>query len=251
MNFLIPREDGTFTKIPKNRDTGAIFGAMLERIIRMSKGDTEAFNNFGETLRTNFIPPNPFSSNIASPVITNLPSNKDFAGRNIEPLYMQDRNKRDRYNDKTSNIAKSVAPIAEKLGLSPMQVDYLIRSYTGIIGQVGLPATTEDADWGKVIGGGFKADPLYNNQSVQDFYENKDKLKLDAGSKNFNEGIASKIVTPEERLRNVFDKGSSKISAITKKINVTKNPEEIKLLRKQIIDISKINNDRLKNIKKK
>lgn len=244
-NYLFPRGDGTFTKIPKTRENGVVFGSLIERIARLARGEEDSFKGFDQTVKNNFLPP---LDTIFKPV-SNLASNKDFAGRSIEPLYMQDREKRDRYNDKTSGIAKALAPLAEKINLSPMQVDYLIRSYMGVVAQFGLPATTEDAEVGKVLLGGFKADPLYNNQSVQDFYENKEKVRLKAGSKSFNDKIEASVVTKEDNLKNSFDKVSKEISDITKKINKTSNPDEIKKLRKQMIDKAAEVNKKLPKLK--
>ncbi len=62
--------------------------------------------------------------------------------------------------------------------MSPKQIDYLIKSYTGIIGQIIQPATTKGQNPVKnVIGKAFTADSLYNNEIQNNFYESVDKAK--------------------------------------------------------------------------
>jgi hypothetical protein len=240
--YLIPTGD-TFLKIPKSRELGVIFGSLTERIMRTLEGEKQPFKGFVNTVGTNFAPANPVSDNILAPLIINLPRNKDFANRTIVPQSMQDRSPANQYDEQTSEIAKG---LGKMLNMSPKQIDYLIKSYTGIIGQVLQPATTKiNYENNNLLGKitkpfttQFTADPLYSNSSVTDFYENYDKLKQKAADKNFEENVPSEIVTREEELRNKFSKYSKEISDLYKEIRQAEaegNTSRIRSLRLQII----------------
>jgi hypothetical protein len=218
--FLIPDGKGEFYKIPKSRELGVLFGSLFQRALRAADGDKEGFKGFGTTVATSFAPANPIEDNILAPATLNLAANKDFAGRPIVPLGML-MNKRSRYlqyDETTSEIAKKIGELAAKAtggqGWSPKQIDYLIKSYTGVIGQFGLPLTTKGADAIKPLKTAFKSDPLYSNQYVQNFYDNLDKLQTQASDKNIIEKIDSKKVTDVEVLKNKFLKTSKEMSML-------------------------------------
>lgn len=251
--FLIPKDDGTFTKIPKSRELGVLFGSLFQRLARASKGDKEAFKGYGNTVATNFSPTNPVENNIFSPLIYNIPTNKDFAGRAIVPLGMQmdQRSKYLQYDEKTTEIAKAIGKFAADStggeGLSPKQIDYIIKSYTGVIGQIGIPAATLNGDPSKVISSQFTADPIYSNQIIQDFYDNYKNVQQKSTDKNILDNIPSKIITPEEKIKGKFRKSVDEISELNKQIrDAISDDTKIRELRKQIIDIAKEANDMVK-----
>lgn len=261
--FLIPNGD-TFIKIPKSREYGVLFSDLLERVLRKTRGQENSFKDFGNTVATNFSPANPLDSNIFSPAL-GLKSNKDFANRDIVPRGMleDNRSKYLQYDEKTSeltkwfaekvyNMQKNIKP-EHKIDLSPKQMDYLIKSYTGVIGQLGLPATTKTTMTGttgqkllKPITTQFIADPLYSNQNLTDFYDNYDKIKTLAADKNITENIPSKTQTTEEKYKSEFTKASKTISDLNKQIKEAEGKndlEEVKKLRAKIIETAlKANN---------
>lgn len=254
--FLIPKSDGTFIKIPKSRELGVLFGALFERIFRAAEGDKNAFKGYSESLVSNFAPANPLENSFFSPATYNIATNKDFASRAIVPQNMvQDkRSHKLQYDEKTSELAKW---IGDKTNLSPKQIDYLIKSYTGVIGQIGLPALTKSTynkdgnilqNVAKPITSQFTADPIYSNQTVTDFYDNYDKLQRVAADKNISENIPSKALTREETVKNRFGKVADQISKLNKQImNAQGDEVTIKSIRQQIIDIAKSANDLLNN----
>lgn len=248
--FVINKGDGTFWKIPKSRELGVLFGSLEQRIARAVKGDQGAFKGFGGTVATNFAPSNPIENNIASPVIWNLPRNKDFANRTIVPQGMQDRSPKFQYDEKTSEIAKKIGSLTN---LSPKQVDYLIKSYTGVIGQLGLPLATKSNSGnniqqtiGNTLKTQFTSDPAYSNEILNNFYDNWDKLKQVAADKNFTQNIPSKVVTPEEHKAGLFTKASAQMSALRKKsalIQAKNIPQadknaQLRNIQLQILDIA-------------
>lgn len=245
--YLIPNGD-TFIKIPKSRELGVLFGALTERILRSYSGDTKAFAGFKETLGTNFSPSNPIENNILSPLAYNIPKNQDFAGRAIVPENMKDRSPKLQYDEATSEISKA---IGEMSNISPKQIDYLIKSYTGVIGQLLLPATTEKNKKSLIspITSQFVADPLYNNNEITDFYNNYEELKRKAADRNFTGNLPSKLLTKEEALRNKFAAAQKAMSEITKQIKKAeqeKDTEKVRQLRRKIIDIASKTNKLIK-----
>lgn len=255
-NYLIPQGNGQFIKIPKSRETGVLFGALFERIARTVEGQKEPFKGFGTTVATNFAPQNPFENNIFAPATWNLATNKDFANRTIVPQSMQDRSPRYQYDEKTSEISKA---IGDKFNLSPKQIDYLIKSYTGVVGQFVLPATTKSTygDTGvnltKPLFSPFTADALYNNEILNNFYSNLDKLTAKATDRNFLENIPSKAVTPEEAIKNRFLKASKQITDLNKRIKQLETSvapdkqKQIREVKQQILDIASVMNASLRN----
>lgn len=251
--FLIPNGD-TFIKIPKSRELGVLFGSLAERVLRAKNGEQNAFKGFGNTVATNFAPSNPIENNLISPLAYNIPSNKDFAGRTIVPQSMIQDNRSPylQYDEKTSEIGKK---IGELTGLSPKQVDYVIRSYTGVLGQMGLPAATKSNYTGdnnlldvisKPVTTQFVSDPNYSNQALTDFYDNYNKVQRKATDNNIINNIPSKTLTSDEVMKSKFTKASQQISDINKRIAKTNDPETIKILRQQIIDIANNYNKMLK-----
>jgi len=251
--FLIPISDGKFIKVPKSRELGVIFGSLFERIARQIDGDKNAYKGFGNTVATNFSPSNPIENNIFSPIY-NLRSNKDFANRNIVPINMLNdgRSPRYQYDEKTSEISKFIGDL---LNISPKQMDYLIDAYTGVIGDFMLPIATKGGNAGSVVSKQFIADPAYSNQSINDFYDNLEKLKQLAADNNIKNNIPAKQKTEQEIQRGQFERVSKKITAIYKEIsNIQANTNISQALkdlmirgkRKEIIDLAEKTNQKIK-----
>jgi hypothetical protein len=224
--YLIPQDDGTFIKIPKSRELGVLFSSLFERVSRQLKGQEDAFKGFGNTVATSFSPANPIESNFFSPATWNLATNKDFAGRAIVPqgMLMDKRSPYLQYDDKTSVIAKSIGELSKDVpglpgGLSPKQIDYLIKSYSGVIGQYGIPLVTPGGSPSKALKTQFIADPTFSNQATTDFFDKFDKVSAAAVDKNVRENVPSKKVTTEEDMKNSMSSIISALSRGTREIN--------------------------------
>lgn len=250
-NFLIPKSDGTFCKIPKSRELGVLFGSLFERGLRAAEGQKDSFKGFGNALATSFAPANPIDSNFISPATWNIATNKDFANRAIVPqsMIMDKRSPYLQYDDKTSSIAKEIGKLTTNIpglpgGVSPKQLDYLIKSYTGVIGQLGLPLAVQGSDPIKALSTQFVADPVFSNQATTDFYDKLDKLSAAATDKNILQKIPSKILTPEEDMRNSMNGISSALTRGTKLINsiqASSDPlkdDKIKAIKTQMLGIT-------------
>jgi hypothetical protein len=213
--FLIPKPDGTFIKIPKSREVGVVFGSTVERMLRYwNEDDPEAFKAFAETIKTNFMPP---TRSIFAPLM-DVRANKDYVDRPIVPGYLEDVSPELQYDSKTSEVSKF---LGETFKMSPKQIEYLIRSYTGVVGQVGLPATTEGASVGSMLERQVTADPLYSNDVISDFYDTKEKL--DTAYNNFRTmRVKNEDYSPA--MRKAFTDAANKISTVRKQIrNIEKS----------------------------
>lgn len=214
--FCIPKGNGTFIKIPKPRETGVIFGALPERVLRQWQDrDPNAFEGFAETIKTNFVPP---TRTILAP-IGDIRANKNFIGAPIVPGYMENLSPKLQYDENTSNPAKW---IGDKLNISPKQADYLIRSYTGVIGQLGIPALSEGGSVKETLIRQVTADPVYSNDVVTKFYDKKKKLDTSASDAKYTGGQAE---SQDEKFRKLYGKIGDTISDTRDKMRkIEKNP---------------------------
>jgi len=257
--YVIPIGNGKYIKIPKSRESGVIFGSLFERLTRLATGKQDSFKGYGNTVATNFAPNNPLQSNLFAPATLNLATNKDFANRSIVPLNMTKdgfgdaRSKYLQYDETTSEIAKWFGETASKAGInngegfSPKVIDYLISSYTGIIGSVLTSSTTKGGNViEKVLTKSFTADNLYNNNIQNDFYDRMNQLKKLKSDKNILEKIPSKTVTLEEKKLSVYNKAAGQMSALRKQEKLlNQQPDspskdvKLRALRQKILDIAK------------
>lgn len=238
----------TFFKIPKSRELGVLFGSFFERAGRTIEGQEDSFKGFANTVATNFAPANPIESSLYTPIFNTIKTNKDFADRPIVPqaMIMDKRSRYLQYDERTTSIAKAIGELSSKVskeGLSPKQLDYLAKSYTGVIGQLGIPLATPGGSPSKAIKTQFSSDPIFSNQASADFYDKLDKLSTEATNKNLIEKIPSKKLTNEENIKNSMQGVSSALSRATKQINkiqATDDPNKddyILTIRKQMLDL--------------
>jgi hypothetical protein len=235
----------TFIKIPKSREYGVMLASLLERTYRaVVKKEDNSFKGFGNTVATNFLPS---FDTILQPAF-NLKSNKDFADRTIVPMAMQGRSPRYQYDDQTTEISKF---LGDKFNISPKQLDYLIKAYTGVVGQLGLPATTKSTYNGdarknisKPITTQFTADPLYSNEAVNEFYENKKKLDTankdykftNKEGKYYNESLRKSFSNEADTIADLYDE----IREVEKSLMTSgEKQKEIERIRREILEIAK------------
>ena len=156
--YCIPKGDGTFIKIVKPRESGTAFGTLIEDALDyMKTNDPKTFESFMLGIETNFFPP---TRPLWAAATTDLEANKDFAKRPIVPGYLEGLSPELQYDVNTSEPAKW---LGDKTGLSPKQIDYVGKSYLGVVGQLGQPLTTKGIDLGESLKRQFVVDPLYSN----------------------------------------------------------------------------------------
>lgn len=177
-NFFIALGDGKFIKIPKPREN-AVLAEPVEYGLRYFLDKSEyAFFDWGklkmedvplwekipltdegkQSLRTavdNIGVINPMTSNMVSPLWQTF-HNKTWYGGSIESAYEtainEDTGKANvpvnkRYDTGTSGVAiwLGQSKVAKELNLSPKKIDNILDSYTGMIYDLGISQTTEEA----------------------------------------------------------------------------------------------------------
>lgn len=244
--WLIKYDDGKFIRIKKPRAEGMIFGSMFRRGFKQGIGDKEAWDGFADTFFNTFMPPNPLTDNIFAGVI-GVGRNKTWSGNPIVPVRLQNLPPLEQYDISTSSISKAVTQVLNKatgIETSPKNIDYLIQQYTGIIGQVLLPATTETTTVADSIKRKMTTDLAFSNKVVNEFYENKEKL--DSAYTLYNQkGVKNKDFDPVLRYR--YNQVNKEMSDIWGQINDLKeNPalsqtekkEKERVLRLQLLELA-------------
>jgi len=252
-------EDGRtkFIKIAKPREWGVVFSDFPERALRaLEEQDMEAFKDFKQAFKTSFVPA---YRPIFAPLY-DVAANSDFAGRPIEPGYMTMADWPDklRYDETTSSFAIG---LGDAFDLSPKKIDYLLKSYSGIIGQLVLPAFSEGRGQGvtsRSLEGAkrsFVGDPLYSNDILNDFYDQRDLLvqaeqerKL-TGKKNENYNDSQRIMF--NRVAGQIGDISKQIRSINanKAISFERKQKMVEKLQAQKMELAQKQLDRYKKIK--
>lgn len=267
--YLIPKGDGTFIKLPKPREGGVVFGSGVERVLRAWKDkDPEAFKGFAETARFAFSPPvvggltkpGSFTDKLEGGLVgdsiigplSDIKSNKDFAERPIVPEYMKGLSPELQYDERTSRLSRW---IGEKINQSPKQLDYLLKSYSGIIGQLGIPLNSEGGSIKKALITQVTADPTYSNGVFTDFYDIKDKLDtatkdsklLGKPTKEYDPGAAKFMNGASDRVGNV-----RKVmrSIQSQPIDAGEKEKKLKELQVLMTAIAEAANEKMKEYKK-
>ena len=184
--YIIRIGDGKFLKLPKGRVVAAL-GSVVTRTNAAMNGDEHAFEGWGESVLGMVTPVEQFSRTIFSP-ITDAKTNTTWYGSNIESESMQNYAVKDRYDEATSSIA---IWIGQKLNYSPKKVHYIIDQYTGVIGDVLLPFTSEKAERG-MFTSAFSIDSVSSNRISTEFYNMKDEMMY---GKNAGDMYADMVYT--------------------------------------------------------
>ena len=210
----------TFIKIPKAEAYGALFCSLADRTMKyIETGDSEtAYKGFGNVIKTNLLPSNPFSENLPTSILTELENNKDFAGRNIvSPTFINGNvPPQYQYDAKTSGAARAIANVANNIPLpnmtltnalkSPQQTDYLLGQL-GFVGSETKALTSpknQGENWQETLKNTlynagvdpyrqrFIADPVYNNKYTDELYDAIDKTKEEVATDVYSGKVSSK-----------------------------------------------------------
>jgi hypothetical protein len=255
-NLLIPNGDGTFTKIPKPREMGMVFSTGVERALRaFSEHDPRAFQDFSHNFLQNFLPPGvggavqgfkddgltglatgPLQDTIAGPLY-DLGRNKDFANRDIVPRDLAGLSPGLQYDSKTSEPAKFLGSLGA-LKASPKQLDYLAKSYGGVISQLGIPLTTKGGSLGDTLKQQVTTDPTFSNDISRNFFDQKNKADIAKADSKFT-GESS------DNMSKYYDKMATKFTKIRKQMKTIQNDTTLSNTEKrsQLRDLQQTLND--------
>ena len=144
-NYVIALGGGDFLKIPKGRVIG-VFGNAFLRGKRYAQGETDAWEGYFDSVISSVTPVDNFTRTIFSP-ITDVQTNTTWYGGAIESQKWNDTEPKNRYDESTSKISIWLGSV---FNYSPIKIDYLLEQYTGIIGDLVLPATSTQAESGVI-----------------------------------------------------------------------------------------------------
>ena len=177
--------DGQFIRIPKGR-TVAVIQEAFNQMDKLVTGDDSAdFKTFLEVLTNNLAPNNPISNNVIAPLIQ-AGTNKTWYGGDLVPQRLQDLPSAEQYDESTDSISKA---IGKAFNISPMKVNYVLDQYTGLVGDMILPALTPEVTNGSEGALGYAIAPLkdkfttdgvMNKQVITDFYDKSEELTTNA-----------------------------------------------------------------------
>lgn len=201
--WLFPMGDGKYFAIPKAREL-SVPASLFESLAEYFHGGNEkAFDGFWSYATDNYAPPvvsdvlaipddgaNALWGALASAgiagVIGTTMANKDYLGRPIESAGMQYLEPGDRYNQRTSTLAKLFADgmrtvSGGSVDLSPQMLDYFFQQMLGGFWKVQkalFPVGSENRDLTLGLQGRFIKDNQYSTDLVNWLYDKADKSSM-------------------------------------------------------------------------
>jgi hypothetical protein len=258
-NFWWFKIGSTQYRIPKPFEIGAL-GTIAERTLeQISDENVEGkvfFKRMNAILMDNFSM-NPMPQ-MFKPLI-DIYANKDsFTSAPIESAGMENLSKQERQNDKTSGIAKALGGISEGAtkiltfnpdaqGLSPIQVDYMIKAYLGWAGATAVATADRAVEpfqegtrvhppvIDQLAMGFIKTEPETRSKYLTEFYQNNANLQSAmADMRHYAQLGDSEKVSQilEEKgnkigLSKAYDKTTKEFAKIRKAIKIIENDNSI------------------------
>ena len=258
-NFWWFKIGSTQYRIPKPFEIGAL-GTIAERTLEQISDENVEGKVFFK--RMNAILTDNFSMNpmpqMFKPLI-DIYANKDsFTSAPIESAGMENLSKQERQNDKTSGIAKALGGISEGAtkiltfnpdaqGLSPIQVDYMIKAYLGWAGATAVATADRAVEpfqegtrvhppvIDQLAMGFIKTEPETRSKYLTDFYQNNANLQSAmADMRHYAQLGDSEKVSQilEEKgnkigLSKAYDKTTKEFAKIRKAIKIIENDNSI------------------------
>jgi hypothetical protein len=246
----IPLGDGRFLPIPRPPGWSWIFGMLPELALEMAlEDDPTTWKKLKESFAVNFDIPLVVSA--VSPLIE-VYSNIGWNGMPIEGIY--DRMNYPAYlirDERTSKLATLIGDIFKNEdGLSPKQIDYLVKAYTGKVGEFFWKALDTAKRIAKSptditeypIIKSLIIDTAYSSQQINDFYDYGEELDRRKNEYKETGKYPSIAHLPASQQRKVFER----LEEIRKKYNQIK--KEFTEARKKIQEIQQSDAD--ENVKK-
>ena len=163
--FLIKVSDDSFIRIPRGRVASVIGGAM-RRTVKAAKGEDPDIKGYIENVSTQISPVESLSRDIFSP-LRDVAANQTWYGARIEGMEFEDTKPRDRYDESTSSIAIALGKVFNQ---SPKKIHYVLDQYSGVIGDLLLPATSGKENKG-LFSGNLTVDSVLSARWTTDFYD--------------------------------------------------------------------------------
>ncbi|MBQ3019149.1 MAG: hypothetical protein IJD77_01000 [Clostridia bacterium] len=163
-NYYLFKVGDKFIRIPKGRVV-ALFGSVADRIKSSIEGEDVSFSEWFDSASQMVSPVESATRTFFSP-FTDVKTNTTWYGGEIESQRLQSFAPSQRYDEGTSSIAIFLGDV---FNYSPKKIHYLIDQYTGVIGDVILPMTTQKAER-DMFSNRFVVDPVLQNNISTEFY---------------------------------------------------------------------------------
>ncbi len=204
--YLFKIGDNKFIRIPRGR-IESIFGDFAQRTVRYAKGNEDAFDTYGETIKSSVSPVESFTRTVYSP-LKDVSTNTAWHGGKIENRSMENKPIKERYDENTSEIAKMLSNVYPKL--SPKKWHYLLDQYSGVIGDIVLPLTSKSASIETVL---FKSSGYYVNSMNNNKYSNQ---YYDLGAELTQNSNSDKATGVDKAKLRYYNSMNTKISELKK-----------------------------------
>jgi hypothetical protein len=182
-------------RVPIPFELGFLFKALPEAVYGLAFGDAKA----GPTTKGLLAlanQSNPFSLPQAVKPLTEVVLGKSFYSGDIESMREKEQLATERYRENSTEVAKLLGQVTGKAGVSPIQIDYLIRGYFGGLGvalvQLGNPILAPDQREAAqpstkpskvpLIGGLFQ--PVEGRGTLDEAYDRMTEIRQVKGSYN-------------------------------------------------------------------
>lgn len=175
--FLIKYGDGTFIKIPRGR-LASVIGGLYNRSAKLARGEDAELSGYVDNVITQITPVENLTGTIFNP-ISDAKNNRTWYGGEIEGQEWDDTAPSQRKDEGTSSLAVALADAINALGVvevSPKKVHYVLDQYSGVIGDLVIPATTQKEHKDFVLGN-FTLDAVTNNKLSTRFYDLFDETR--------------------------------------------------------------------------
>lgn len=174
--YLFKVGEGTWLKLPKGR-AASLFGMAVNIAADAIRGNSLDLKERAGTAISQVAPANPLEENILkawfdADLFDPDSPGKTWYGGDIEPQRLRDLAPGERYDEKTDELSKLIGKIT---GLSPKKINYLLDSYSGVVGDVVLPLLTPRAEQNPMFAA-FTLNSRASNRLNNDFYTTLDEL---------------------------------------------------------------------------
>ena len=241
---IVKTDEGKFFRLPKGR-TASVMGEIFTQMENLVTGDDEAdFSTFFDLFMENIAPNNPLSDNMYAPIFQ-AASNNAWYSEDIVPSRLQDLPAEEQFDESTDSLSKW---LGEKVGWSPMKINYLLDQYSGGIGDVVLPMMTPEAESGddSFVGNllapwkkEMTTDKELNNKNPGLFFDLSDKLEALSNSKDATQEDEMKAMYIQTVGWEISDLYAQKRDIQNSNYSDAVKYEKVRDLQEQINDLAK------------
>lgn len=164
-NYFLIKIGEKFVKIPRGR-MAAVLAGLTNRTAKSFTDEDPDWKGYIKNASTQMNPIENMARTIFSPFL-DVQNNVTWYGSAIEGREFENRAPKDRYDESTSSIAIALGKV---LNYSPKKIHYILDQYSGVVGDIILPATSKKAEK-DFLSGNFVIDPVTSNNLSDKFYD--------------------------------------------------------------------------------